>query len=373
MRIAQIANFIGPQSGGMKTCVSALGEGYVRAGAERLLVVPGPADARFETELGDVVQVRAPRVGSSYRLIIEPWRLAEILTQFDPTSIEVNDKLTLTPVSWWARSKGIGSVLFSHERLDEYMLNVTQWETTTKVSTALLNRILVRSFDAVVVTSAFAQHEFQKLADRADCPTVLVPLGVDLELFRPRVAPTHASDGALKLIYVGRLSREKHPHLAVATAVELHRRGVPVHLDVYGEGAQRPELEAIAAGAPIVFHGHLDDREELALHISEADVALSVCPSETFGLAVLEALASGTPVVTSDRGGACELVDDTSGAWAAPEPAALADAVLRVAERPVLRRREGARRRAEQFPWERTIADMLDLHDALGRGELAYG
>lgn len=373
MRIAQIANFIGPQSGGMKTCVSALGDGYVQAGAERLLVVPGPVDARFETDLGDVVQVRAPRVGPSYRLIIEPWRLAEILTQFGATSIEVNDKLTLTPVSWWARSKGIGSVLFSHERLDEYMLNVTQWETTTKVSTALLNRILVRSFDAVVVTSEFAQHEFQELADRVDCPTVRVPLGVDLEMFRPRVASTHTNAGVLKLIYVGRLSREKHPHLAVATAVELHRRGVPVELDVYGEGAQRPELEAIAQGAPVTFHGHLDDRDELALRISQADVALSVCPSETFGLAVLEALASGTPVVTADRGGAREIVDASSGAWGGPIPADLANAVLRVAERPVAQRRESARLRAEQFPWSRTISSMIELHDALARGDVACG
>lgn len=373
MRIAQIANFVGPQSGGMKTCVTALANGYVEAGAERLLVVPGPNDARFETELGDVVQVRAPRVGPSYRLIIEPWRLAEILTQFDPTSVEVNDKLTLTPVSWWARSKGIGSVLFSHERLDEYMLNVTQWETTTKVSTALLNRILVRSFDAVVVTSEFAQHEFQRLADRVDCPTVLVPLGVDLELFRPRVASTYAGTYRLRLIYVGRLSREKHPSLAVATAVELHRRGIPIQLDVYGEGAQRAELEAIAGDAPVTFHGHLDDREELATRISEADVALSVCPSETFGLAVLEAMASGTPVVTADRGGAREIVDASSGAWGAPHPTALADAVLRVAARPVAQRREGARLRAEQFPWSRTIASMLDLHEALASGELATG
>lgn len=373
MRIAQIANFIGPQSGGMKTCVSALADGYVAAGAERLLVVPGPVDARFETDLGDVVQVRAPRVGPSYRLIVEPWRLAEILTQFGPTSVEVNDKLTLTPVSWWARSKGIGSVLFSHERLDEYMLNVTQWETTTKVSTALLNRILVRSFDAVVVTSEFAHHEFQKLADRVDCPTVLVPLGVDLEMFRPRVASTYTDGAVLRLIYVGRLSREKHPHLAVATAIELHRRGVRVQLDVYGEGGQRAELEELAHGAPVTFHGHLDDRHQLALRISEADVALSVCPSETFGLAVLEALASGTPVVTADRGGAREIVDADSGDWGAPVADALADAVLRVADRPVAQRREAARLRAEQFPWSRTIDSMLDLHEALASGELAYG
>ena len=45
MRIAQLANFIGPASGGMKHAVDALGRGYVEAGAERLLVIPGPVDA----------------------------------------------------------------------------------------------------------------------------------------------------------------------------------------------------------------------------------------------------------------------------------------------------------------------------------------
>ena len=55
MRIAQLANFIGPASGGMKTAVAAIAEGYVAAGVDRLLVVPGPTDATFATDLGDVV------------------------------------------------------------------------------------------------------------------------------------------------------------------------------------------------------------------------------------------------------------------------------------------------------------------------------
>ena len=65
---------------------------------------------------------------------------------------------------------------------------------------------------------------------------------------------------------------------------------------------------------------------------------------------------------TAAVGGARELVDETSGAWAAPEPEALADAVLDLARRPLEARRAGARRRAEQFSWERTVAAMLDLH-----------
>jgi alpha-1,6-mannosyltransferase len=113
----------------------------------------------------------------------------------------------------------------------------------------------------------------------------------------------------------------------------------------------------------VTFHGHVAGRRKLSELVGRADVALSVCPGETFGLAVLEALASGTPVVTADVGGARELVDESSGAWAAPEPEALADAVLDLAGRSPEARRAGARRRAEQFSWERTVAAMLALHE----------
>ena len=153
MRIAQLANFIGPASGGMKHAVEALGCGYVEAGAERLLVIPGPVDAVTSTEFGDVVQVRAPRVGSGYRLIVEPWRVIDVLERFSPTSVELSDKLTLLPVARWARRRDVGTVLISHERLDDMFALRTGLDTSAKASIKVLNRLLVRSFDAIVVTS----------------------------------------------------------------------------------------------------------------------------------------------------------------------------------------------------------------------------
>ncbi|MFC7495464.1 MULTISPECIES: glycosyltransferase [unclassified Nocardioides] len=362
MRIAQLANFVGPTSGGMKNAVAALGQGYVEAGVERLLVVPGSRDARLTTEHGDVLQLRAPRVGGGYRLIVEPWRVTEALDEFAPTSVEVSDKSTLLPVTGWARRNDVRSVLFSHERLDAMLALRTGRATTSVASVAVLNRVLVRRFDAIVVTSDYALGEFATPAARAGTPIHRVSLGVDLENFRP--ASHDRRIGPLRLVHVGRLSREKSPHLAVATAVELHRRGVPLRLDVYGAGPHRDELERIAGSAPVVFHGHVASRAHLAARIARADVALSVCPAETFGLAVLEALACGTPVVTADVGGARELVDDRCGDWGRPDAASLADAVLRLASRPVRVTRDAARQRAETFPWRSTVEQMLDVHAA---------
>ncbi|WP_191278410.1 glycosyltransferase [Nocardioides flavus (ex Wang et al. 2016)] len=362
MRIAQLANFVGPASGGMRTALHALGAGYVSAGCERLLVVPGPVDARTSTPFGEVVQLRAPRVGGGYRLIVEPWRVTDVLEQWRPTSIELSDKLTLLPVARWARRQGVGSVLLSHERLDDMLALRTGFDATSKVSVGLLNRLLVRSVDAVVVTSEYARQEFTEVAATAGCPVVRVPLGVDLATFRPR---PRGPVEVLRLVHAGRLSREKSPHLAVATAVELHRRGVPVRLDVYGVGPHRDELVAIAGSAPVRFRGYVDSPACLSRALAHADVALSVCPGETFGLAVLEALASGTPVVTADRGGARELVDEASGGWGSPDPASLADAVLAVASRPVSGRRAAARERAARYPWSATVASMLEVHSSV--------
>lgn len=378
VRIAQLANFVGPSSGGMKTAVRALGAGYVAAGAERMLVVPGPCDARTATEHGAVVQLRAPRVGGGYRLIVEPWRVVEALEEFGPTSIEVSDKSTLLPVTSWARRRDIPTLLFSHERLDAMLELRTGWRVGLGTPVDVLNRTLVRRFDGVVVTSDFARREFHDLALAAGTPLHQVALGVDLDTFRPTVSPgvpvPGAARGPLRLVHVGRLSREKSPQLSVATALHLHRSGHDVHLDVYGDGPQRADLVRLAQGTgAVTFHGHVADRSTLSRLVAGADVALSTCPGETFGLAVLEALASGTPVVTANVGGARELVDEQSGAWAPADPRRLARAVLAVAARPEAARRAGARRRAEQFGWDRTVAAMLALHREIGEVGLASG
>ncbi|SER80116.1 alpha-1,6-mannosyltransferase [Propionibacterium cyclohexanicum] len=363
MRIAQLANFVGPASGGMRVAITALGEGYVAAGHERMLVVPGPEDSERETPQGLVVTIRSPKVSSAYRMVARPWQAEKALERFAPTNIECSDKMTLASAARWAARCGVGSVLFSHERLDDMISGWMRHRLDVSPVVSVLDRHLARLFDRVVVTSHYSAGEFAS----TEASLRLVPLGVDLATFNPHAGLLPGGEPPrgrpLRLCLVGRLSHEKSPDLAVRTAVELHRRGVPIELHVFGGGPDELEMHAAAQDAPVFFHGFVADRAELAARVASCDISLSVCPTETFGLAVLEALACGTPVVTADRGGARELVSTDCGESGAPEPSCLADAVLRLAARPRRAVRLAARRRAEGYGWPASVAAMLSIHD----------
>jgi alpha-1,6-mannosyltransferase len=364
VRIAQLANFVGPTSGGMRRAIDQLGRRYVAAGHERLLIVPGPENRVTESESGTVAQVRGLRITGGYRMILDLSGVRQALDAFAPTSVEVSDKWTLAGIGPWGRRRGVGSILFSHERLDDMASDFVRVGVRPLVH--LRNRSLARDFDRVVVTTRYSGGEWATTSAQL----VTVPLGVDLDTFQP-ASERRAPDTVIRLIHAGRMSREKYPQLAIAAAVELHGRGVPVELVVAGTGPHLPWLRRLAGDAPVRFLGYVDGRHELARLYGEADISLSVAPTETFGLAVLEALACGTPVVTADRGGARELVDEACAEWAAPRATDLADAVQRLHHRLVsdpAQLREAARAQAERYSWDRSAQLMLAVHEEVAAG-----
>jgi len=358
MRIAQLVNRVQPAYGGVSRAVDRLGQGYAERGHTRLVIRPGAEDTVETTAAGTVVTIASPTRVSGHRIITNLRKVAQVLDRFGPDSVEVSDKATLAASCLWARRRGVGSVLVSHERLDDLASLFLELEVSREVH--VLNRWLARTYDKIVVTTRYSAGEWINTKAKL----AVVPFGVDVSQFADRNGPREPGT-ALRLIHVGRLSREKSPHLAVATAVELERRGVDVQLNVYGAGPHADELRTLAGGAPVFFHGYVDSRAALAAEYRAADIALSVCPAEAFGLAALEALACGTPVVTADRGGARELVDASCAEWGSPDPVFLADAVQRLAAR--LGRdeagvRQAARACAERYPWETAITAMLAVH-----------
>ncbi|GIM95805.1 glycosyltransferase [Paractinoplanes toevensis] len=367
MRIVRLANFVTTHTGGLRTALRNLGEGYQRAGHEAVLIVPGRERSDIETSQGRVITLPSaplPRTGG-YRVMAGRGELTRLLDSLEPDRIEVSDRATLRWTGSWARQRGVGSVMVSHETLAG-LLGV--WGVPKRDHVAdRLNLRTAENFDTIVCTTAFAAGEFRRLG----VPNLVeVPLGVDLDEFHPSrfdpaVRARYARPDELLVAYCSRLSGAKRPELAVDAIAALRNAKVPAVLAVAGDGTRRAALAYRAARLPVRFAGHIADRSAVAALMASADVVVSPGPVETFGLAALEALACGTPVVVNASSALPEVVGE-AGVAVAGTPEAFAEGVRTLMGRPEAERRATARTRAEKFGWEQAVDGFLQAHGALG-------
>lgn len=362
MRVVQVANFYGPRSGGLRTAVDRLGAEYRHGGHEVYLVVPGPHREQIELPSG-VVRISLPAkkipFTDGYRAVL-PGPVKSVLEGLQPDALEVSDRLTLRSLGGWGRRHGVSTVMISHERLDRLVGQVLPERLARRVAD-YANRRTADDYDAVVCTTGFARQEF----DRIDAPNAFtVPLGVDLEQFHPRrhsvsVRGQWADPHQILLVHCGRLSVEKHPWRSIEALAVLRERGLDARLVVVGDGPLRARLQRQAARLPVEFTGFIGCRDTVAAVLASADIAMAPGPHETFGLAALESLASGTPAVVSRTSALSEILTTDSGATADNDAQSMAGAVAALVERPERLRRAGARQRAEQFTWPQSARGML--------------
>jgi len=377
MRIVRLANFVAPRSGGLRTSLAELGAGYLAAGHEPVLVIPGERDGDDLTAQGRVVTLRAPRVPftGGYRVLWRRRRVARLLAALRPDALEVSDRTTLRWTGAWAREHGVPAVMVSHESVTA-LLKMTPLKLTwmgSSVSSAVadwLNRRTARAYHRVICTTGWAAAEFGRIGAGN---VVRVPLGVDLDTFRPQAGPVrsrYVGEGQILLVHCGRLSAEKRPQRSLTTLATLRAAGLPVRLVVAGDGPLRSRLvrRAARAGLPVTFAGFLPGRADLAALLASADVAIAPGPAETFGLAALEALACGTTVVVSAESALPEVVGDAGASVAGEDLAAGVRAVL---ARPERSRRAAARARAEQYDWGTAVRGFLAAHGTQDRRQAA--
>jgi alpha-1,6-mannosyltransferase len=362
-----VANYVAPKSGGLKTALRHLGAGYQAAGHESVLIIPGETTTDEQTEQGRVITLPGPYVPGigGYRVLLDRGRLSATLRSLRPDRIEISDRTTLRWLGRWARRNDVPSMMVSHESLDG-LLRLFGPASGRRIGD-VLNRRTAQHHDKIVCTTQWAANEFERIG----MPNVTrVPLGVDLERFLPaRHDPATrarwASADDVLLLHCGRLSPEKKPRRSLAAVEGLRALGVRAVLVVAGTGPLRNALQQEAAdrGLPVRFLGHVSDPLELATLQASVDVAIAPGPIETFGLAALETLASGTPVVVSSQSALPEVIG-SAGLAAGGDGPAYAAAIQEILRRPPAGRRAAARAQAEKFPWSASVAGFLAAHEA---------
>lgn len=216
-----------------------------------------------------------------------------------------------------------------------------------------LDRLAVRRAARVVANSHFAARKMHRLYKRG--PDAVVYPGVDLEAFSP--PPVHA--GATYAVTVGRLAPEKGLERLLLSWGGLP--GVPLVVIGDGEAAYVQRLRDMAT-KDVQFRGPLSP-EQVADAYRAATLAVFTPHDEEFGIAPVEAMACGLPVVAWRDGGLQETVVDGQTGYLVEGAVGLIDRVAGLMRQPFEAAALGraARERAACFPWTRSVAAIERL------------
>lgn len=234
---------------------------------------------------------------------------------------------------------------------------------------------LVHESDSLITCSASMRDEVTELFGPGLVETTVIRNGIDVT--RWPFATRRPHPGPPELVYIGRLEYEKGVHDAIAALPRIRRSYPGTTLTVAGDGTQQDWLVECARKHRVLkatrFVGHLGHDELLAL-LHRADAAVLPSHYEPFGLAALEAAATGTPLVTSDVGGLGEaVIDGMTGVSCPPrDVAALAAAVCTVLADPdaAQQRALAARERlTADFDWHSVADETAQVYLAAKRRE----
>jgi alpha-1,6-mannosyltransferase len=165
VRIVRLANFVTPASGGLRTALQQLGAGYLAAGHEPVLIVPGERPSDEHTAQGRVITlpgVVLPGTGG-YRVLTDRRRLSALLDSVAPDRLEVSDRTTLRWTGEWARRRRIPSVMVSHETADGVLRTWGVPAVAAGRAADRLNRRSAWSYSRIVCTTEWAEREFVRI------------------------------------------------------------------------------------------------------------------------------------------------------------------------------------------------------------------
>jgi len=338
-----------------------------------LLIVPGPEDTVVEEGRAITATIRSPHVPGSpnYRLMLRNGAVGELLNRFRPDLIECQDSYNLPWAAIGYRKRNPEAALVAGYFTDfptvyvERPFSKVMGSVLGGAASRLCYRYcgnLYRRFDAVFALSE--NGGATKLRSYGVEDVQIVPLGVELGDFGPSRRDDRLrrsvglKNGGPLLIYVGRLDLEKKPHVVVDAFRKLPR-DMDARLVLLGEGPLREDIEALG-DERIVTPGFVRDRQELARWLASADLYVSAMADETFGVSIVEAQASGLPVVGVAAGAMIDRVTNEMGRLGPVNDSdAMAANILAVWTSDRATMGEVAQAQARQYSWDRSMEALF--------------
>ena len=231
------------------------------------------------------------------------------------------------------------------------------------MSTPLVRAIWRRAARVVAVSDDLRQAAFRlEPTARFD----VIPSGVDTRRFAP---PAGVRREPGRILLVGRLIGLKGQAVFLRSLARVRKRwGGPLSVEIVGGGPDQEQLRGLASELGVSdvvhIHGFVPD-EELTAHYARASLFVLPSVNDAAPLAILEAMASGLPVVASAVGGIPEvLAGNEKVLFPAGDESALAEAIVRMISDPSLSDSIGMRNRerALAFDWDRIARRYLDLY-----------
>ena len=254
---------------------------------------------------------------------------------------------------------GLRMVGIYHTDLPQYIRYYTEDEVMETATWKYL-RWFYEQMDVIYVPSRYYR---QQLAEKGfdSMKLRLFPHGTDIEAFHPRHRSPgwwrkFGGNGGPKVIYVGRVAREKDLDVLIEVYDRLAVRRPECSLAVVGDGPYLQTMKERLPYSNVIFTGFLFG-EELSQAYASSDVFVFPSTTDTFGNVVLEAMASGVPVIVSDKGGPKEMVQHgrTGIVTKAKNVNEVVDGIERLIDNPAARREMAAHARsyAERQSWEK--------------------
>ncbi|MBF6592138.1 MAG: glycosyltransferase family 1 protein [Ktedonobacterales bacterium] len=368
MRVALVTENFLPKLDGVTRTLAMLLEHLERHGDRVLVLGPETAPKRY----AGARILRAPGVPLPFypelRLLLPRPEFGRMLSRFRPDIVHVVDPMALGAAGIrWARRLRAPLLASYHTNLAEYCTHFHMGMLAGPVWA--YRRMLHNQCDATLCPSPSTMLQLHR---RGFSQLGVWGRGVDASLFHPARRSmawrTRMTGGDTRpiLLYVGRLSHEKNLEILARAFCSL--RDLEAQLVIVGDGPARAQLERLLAGQPVTFTGYLRG-EALATAYASADLFAFPSLTETFGQVVLEAMASGLPVVAFDAEGVCDLVSsERTGYLVRPGDAdGFASALRTLMSTPEPRLRLGicARLHAEQRAWGQVMDELIQVYELL--------